>query len=737
MAPKNPQHKTTTKVGGDYIQIINPMGYLHNRELTNLPGQFLVPPSINVFIKNAEKVVSRNGHTLLGAKKTSTIGTNSSYEWNEISSGTGRSIRQRGTTLECYYDPLKQFIKIGTLPVTTKMNFTSWWSSTDGIDFLLGVQGSNIVSEWSGAIVPIASVTPASITKQKYLTGTDITFTNNGTDGLGAVIPSTISKPSGGFMATANFQPGDIIQPSGTVNNNTPYLIKTVSDTALVIDPTFQVVTEGAGASVVIQLQGGSTWANLRAHTTTGNGVTASSTSDRAFTSPAGKKYTYSGGESTGTLTGVSPDPTSDSSIVFGALMVQTVRTYVPSGLSGFAANTIFTIQNQVVYGSLTSRSVMGSKNTDFTDVSYTSPLRKPGEGFLITLDACPTAFAPGPYLSNIATPASFYISAAPDFWYRVIFYQQSLVDNSSVSQIYETTPCVRIPTGKNSAALSQDVIVPVKNSVMYASGDNTIEELGTLVRAAADSPKTRPISDPIKDDIESYNLTGMHGVYIHRTLWYTIPSLGLVLPFDFVNEYWQPPQTANISRLAIIEIGGVQTLCGHAANSDETYILFDGFFNIKSTQKYTDNSATFKWIAAFGYENYGSRFSLKRFDEMASELYIAPATIVHDDCALDYGGYTYIHNKVIDITKNPAIVFSPVGNAGEGQNPEGYTPAGSTTDFIPMLIKARVIQDCTPYDFFERQRVFWSDSLGGHAEILAYGENIQASEQLPTYLHQ
>lgn len=724
------QSKTLAKVAGDYVQIVNPSGYLHNREITNLPGQFLVPPSINVFIENGEKVVSRNGHTLLGAKKTSTIGTNSSYDWNEISSGDGRSIRQRGTILECYYGPTNSWIQIGTLSLVNKMSFASWWSATESIDFLLGVQGEGTISEWSGAIVPIASVTSSTITKQKYVTGSDIAFVNGGTDGAGNALPGSITKVSGGFVS-ANFQAGDILQPSGSISNNAPYLIKAVTNTALTIDAAYPVTNETAGPAVILQLQGGSTWSTSRAHS-----ANAGISSDRAF-NLNGKKYAYTGGENSGTLTGVSPDPSLDPAVVNGVLAVQTIRSYAPSALSGYAASVIFTVQNQLCVGSSLSRVILGSKNSDFTDFTFTTPLRKPGEGFSLTLDACPTGFAPGPYLANIASPASFYITAKPDFWYRVIFYQQSIVDNNSVSQIYETTPCIRIPTGKNSAAISQDVIIPIKNSVMYASRDNTIEELGTLVRAAADSPKTAPISDSIKKDIEAYDLTNSHGVYMNRTLWLTVPSLGYIIPFDFTNEYWQPPQTANVARLAVIEINGVETLCGHAANSDETYILFDGMFNDSSQQKYTDNGATIKWIAAYGYENYGSRFAEKRFDEMASELYIAPATIVHDDCYLDYGGFTYIHNKIIDLTKNPAMAFSPVGSAGEGENPEGYAPMGSTTDIIPVLIKARVIQDCTSYSFFERQRIFWSDSLGGHAEILAYGENIQGSEELPTYLHQ
>lgn len=742
---KVPQIKTVAKVGGDYVQTINPEGYLHNREITNLPGQFLVQGSINCFIKNAEKVVSRNGHTLLTPAQTSSIGCNGGFDWLKISSGPSRNIKQRGSILEVLYGT--NYIPIYTLPGTLSCSFETWWSSTELIDFLIFGQHSNQLFEWSGAVVPLGIVSTSSLTKQKYISGNDITFTNNGLDGSGNPIPDNISKPSGGFVSIANFQPGDIIVPSGTVNNNSPYLIKSLTDTVLVIDPNYNVTTEAAGAIVVIQLEGGSTWAAARAHT-----ANAGDVPDRAFNITANGmtvKYTYSGGETTGTLTGVSPSPIIQfptASASFGIVATQTVRTYstlkigntgAETTLTGYSIDIVWVVQNQIVLGSFKDQRVLISRTSDFTDYGYSTPLRLPGEGAVITLGACPTAFSQGPYTISLTAPSIFYISATPSSFYRVTFYQQSQTDVNGVSQIYETTPCQQIPSGTNSAAVSEDAIVDVKGGQVYVSFEPSIETLADITStSSAANPSIVPLSDAIKDDIESYDLTGIQGVYCNRALWYTIPEEGLIISYDYVNKYWQPPQTGNFSRLTLIEINGIITLCGHAADSNETYILFDGYFDVTAPQIYTDEMATIKWVAAFGYENYGSRFNLKRFDEMATELYITPSTIVHDDCYLDYGGSTHINNATINIIQNPQLAYSPVGNAGEGQEPEGYSPEGSTTDTIPTLIKARIISDCTFYDFFERQRVFWSDTLGGHAEVIAYGENIQASEELPTWLH-
>jgi len=745
--------KTTAKVGGDYVQIINPQGYLANREITNLPGQFLVRPSLNTFIKNAEKVMSRNGHTLLGPSKSSSIGCNGSYDWNEISSGSPRSLRQRGNTLEVFYagqwlalgftSPLNSALGVNTLPARTPCAFSNantWWSATELIDFLIFAQGGTELLEWSGAISVVAGVTSNTITKQKYLSGTDIAFVNNGVDGAGNTIPGAITKATGGFLSIANFQPGDLILPSGTTNNNTVYLVTSVTDTALTIDPSYTVTTETPLGTTVLELEGGSTWAAERAHDNN-----AGDANDRAFTID-GVKYIYTGGETTGTLTGVTPNPLLNSTpIAFGDIAIQTVRSYSTitvgatgstSSLADYSIDIVWCIQNQIVLGSFGDRRIFISKDGDFTDYSYTSPLRLPGEGATITLDASPTGFAKGPLTTSLTAASVFYVTAAPSRWYRITFYQQTQTDANGVSQLYETTPVQQIPTGTNSAAISQSSIVDVKNGEILISFEPAIDSLAAVVANAANT-KSEPISDPIKDDIEMYNLSGAHGVYIHRTLFYTLPAEGLIIPFDYVNGYWQPPQTGNFSRLAIIDIDGVQTLCGHAADSNETYILFTGFFDQRQIQVYTDNNATILATAAFGYENFGSRFTYKRFDEMATELYIAPATVVHDDCYLDYGGSTYVNRKEISVTANPNIAFQPVGNSGEGQTPEGYSPQGSTTDVIPVLIKCKVINDCSYYDFFERQRVFWTDTLGGHFEIIAYGENVMESPNLPTDIHQ
>jgi hypothetical protein len=697
-------NKTGGKQAGDYVQFLNVLGYVNNREITNLPGQFLVKGSQNVLIKNGEKVVTRPGYTLFGVAKTVNQGIHSSYDWNNISSGTARSLRQWGKNLEVAYN--NAFISLKTMPTSNHMEFTTWWNKTELIDVLLFVDSTAKVYDWSGAITTVAGVTSNTITKQGYLSGNTISFSFNGTG-----LPGTIIKSDGGFN-NAGFKAGDTIIVTGSNNNNTTLVIQSVTDTTIVVRPEYTLVNEVPlpTSTIIVQWPAG-TWAGQRFFT-----ANAGENNNRQVRINS-VDYTYTGGETTGTLTGVTPDPTQAViPITTGAVVAQSVRSYAPTTLQSMAINLISTMANLVFFGSTGSRVVNQSTKDDFTSFAWTNPLRIPGEGMTINLDSCPTAFIPG------QQDAQMYISGGTDDLYEIQYKQSTSNNGSGVSYITELVTTKKIKTATGSAARSQSAVVFIKNAVTYLSFEPTIDTLGHAVNVVIESPQTRPISDPIRDDLEAYNLTGAHGIYFRRNLYYTLPAENRLIIHDDVNGYWQPPQIIPISRLAIITINGVQTLCGHSSVSNETYILNNGT---------NDNGSKFKAVAALGYESFGSRFEYKQFDEAAVELYLSSSTIVHDDIYYDYKGGTDYRTFLID-GKDQGIVSGPIQDASEGSAPEGTNPEGSSSDPIDMLQKARQISQTSVIDFFERQRVFWSDSIDAQFAILAYGENTMMSENQP-----
>lgn len=707
---------TKTATGGEYLTELNPQGYINNREITNLPGRFLVKGSQNMFIKNSEKVVAAEGYQLLGAAKTVMGGCTSSYDW-KTNTASKLSLRSYNAELEVFYNATKSFLRLKNGWTSTAFRYTTWWDSDELLDILLMVNGTTKkVWSWSGGMTKIASSTwggsTGTITKQGYVTGSDISFLNNGVDGGGNTIPDTITKLSGGFLI-AGFVVGDKIVITGSASNNITVLITTVTDTTLTLDVSDVLTTEPAGGAIILRWLNAGTWEEQRFFSQNGG-----DNSDRRVVIGT-TELVYTSGETTGTIV-VTTDPTALA--LSGTIVMQAIRPYTPSGLDNFSPTLISTVGNQVYYGSTNSRVVLISKNTDFTDFSETSPLRKVGDGAELDLDSCPTAFIPG------QDDKAMYIGGGDDDIYQQTFVQTTTLDSNDVSLISETTPVKKFRTATGAAPQSQEAVVFIRNAVAFLSKEPTIDTLTHEANVVNSEAQALPISDPIKDDIEAYDLTGAHGIYFKRNLIYTLPGESKMIFFDMSNnnKYWQPPYTAPIGRLAIIEIDGVPTLCGHSSTCNETYTLLDGW---------NANGATMLKVAAFGYENYGDRFHAKVFDEMPVELYMTLSTIVHDRIFYDYKGATDIREFIIDPTEDPNIVFSPNITSALGSDALGQRVLGSTNDEIDPLAKIKVINMTTALDFYERQRVFFSDSKDARFEILAYAENTEMSENLPVFI--
>lgn len=677
----------------DYVQAINPQGYVNNREITNLPGQFLVKESQNCLIVNKEKVVSRMGYTLVGAAKTKNKGHNGSFDW-QTNSNVWRNLRfNLAGELEVYYQ--KQWYLLKTYRPGASAEFASWWDATELQDLMLLVTGDESIDSWGGGITKVASITDTTVTKQGYLNEATFAFNDNGADPDTIVLEGITDPTTQGFLI-AGFAAGDVIGVAGSTTNDGQYVIKSVTDDTITLFPDEELETEAAGANVTVAWLNNGTWSESR----------FLSTGDRKVLIN-GLEYSYTGGEDTGTLTGLVG--LEAGGISAGMLAFQAVGHTTPEAIDGFAADRIAVIYNYVFIGSTTSRVVYISSSSDYTDFSFDTP-RKTGQGFELTLDSATTAFD--------ASEDQMYISSGHADWYKVAF------NLSSTTSGAEDVTITKLKSTAGQAARSQACVVDVKNAVAYLSFEPTIDTLGNVEFIT--TTQSVPISDDIRNDLEQYDLTGAHGLYTKRNLYFTLPAEGILLIYDMRFQYWQPPQIIALGRLALIDVegDGNVVLCGHSSVSNETYRLFDG---------YNDNGATFKVVMAFGYENYGARFTYKQFDQLATELYMSTNTVVENEVRYDYKGATDIRSFAIDGSDEqgraePNVLGGPLGNA-----PLGSEPLGSVQEEFDDLSKYRLIDTTDVEDFFERQRVFTSESMDQRWEVIAYGENIELSDSLPT----
>lgn len=447
------------------------------------------------------------------------------------------------------------------------------------------------------------------------------------------------------------------------------------------------ITTFASATSNTITKQGSTTWAEERFLKSGTRQVTIE-----------GIVYTYTGGEGTDTLTGVTPDPTSGSHTA-GDLVYQTPVVVADSPASGFSNDIVGTLRNQLYVGDYDRRDIYVSKNDDWSDFTFSTP-RLPGEGAIVTADSTPVAFAPQEEAMYIATK---------DGWFETQFTLSSDLTNESLI-------IKRLKASRGKGAYAQQSVAKAGNDIAYFTNDRTIDLLGRVEEI--DTPQSVPISDVIKDELLSYDVTvAPHIRYHDNNLYVAFPSEGKMLIYDFENRYWNPPQLLPIRRIAIID----NELYGHSSQVTESYRLFD-------PDVFSDNGNPIDARAAFAYRNYGLRAWKKVHDEWYTEIYKTPGTTVTLTLKYDFGGYTSILDKSIG-NMEERFVFATESDGSLGKWPLGSQPLGSITDSVMDLEKVRVIHQYDAIDYYEIQTVYSSDDVDQRWALLATGGNVRASQ--------
>lgn len=589
----------------EFKLVSNFTGYVTKKDRTNTSIRNLVTGSQNVLINDGEKVESRLGFELLGAANASGNPIRSSFVWN-TSTGTELPLRLFDDELEAFLGTIDGVtvdawtrIRDG-FSVTSLIQFTTFWDTTEALDELLFVDGTSNIFEWSGGVTSVASSTTTTITKNT---------TDNAT------------------WAESRFLIGGIRQ-----------------------------VTIG------------------------------------------GTVFTYTGGEGTDTLTGVTPDA---SGIAANAIAIQTVRVNANSAITGlpnaFANDLISELNNQIYVGSLVSREVFISKNTTFLDFSFASP-RVPGEGALLTLSNVAVGFVP--------QEQQMYITAGKDDWYQTSFTLSS--DN-----LAEALNIQRLKTAPRQAAQEQDLIAKIKNDVVIVTNEPTLDSLGRIVEVTV-TPQQKSISDPIKPDFDAEDFTNGDVQFFRNRLYIASPVNSKLYTYDLQKGYWFPPHILPIRKLAII--GG--ELHFHSNTTAETYKLFVGN---------TDNDNPIDFRAKFAYRNYGDRSSLKNFDEYFSELYLTPNTKLTLRLDYDFQGSSGTQEFTLD-GSDETFRFASPDDASLGKKGLGQAGLGSSPVALDDMPKFRQIVTMRATDFYEIQTTYETTVDGAAFQILAHGAAVRSA---------
>ena len=687
------------------------LGYRNREDITNLPPGVLIEGSRNVFTNVSERIQIRKGYALDGPTSSVLAPILASHDWLKANNEEGHL--RAGDLTTAGNDGKLQYRYVDSLGAvtwrdlltgltSTSFNFTNFWNTTEQEWDVLFVNGASQIQSWNGSVATLASV-----------------------DNTAGHIASVASAPTAGG---SGYTAGDVLTittggTGGTVTVltvNGSGVVQTLSLTSVgsgYVAGTGKATSGGTGTGATINITNvGDGQITVSGTTTIGQLGFRSSANTRIVINGTIYSYTYVFNES---FIGISPNATGEA---IGSVIHQDVVTVLNSSMtsisSTFKNGLIRTLNNQVFVGALNSPTVYISKVNSYTDYSFSAGARIQGEGGLLVLDANCIAFDPQ---ENF-----MYISAGQDLWYNVSFSLQT----STVGVTYESVSALPLKTGRRQAAMSQAFVSHMKNNIIVATQETTIDTFGRVETSLA-TPQQTNISDPIKLDIDSYDFTDGSIFYFRYNLYVAVPKEGLVLVYNLATGSWESPQTLPVSRFYIVN----GELYGHSYQTSESYKLFTGY----ADRVYTGFAGyPIDAVMKFSYENYGSRSTLKSANYLYAEGYISPNTTIIATITYELDGCAT--TKTFEINgSDTQIVCIPRDAGSLGKSSLGKQKLGGSgsTSIQNLPPKFRAEKSFNNTDFFECSVSFEVLGVDNRMEILAWGLNAMPSSQNPISIRQ
>jgi len=468
---------------------------------------------------------------------------------------------------------------------------------------------------------------------------------------------------------------------------------------------------------------------------TTSNSITKTGTTSWAevgFSTTSGQKtvvingttYTYTGGETTTTLTSVTPDPTGEAN---GSTVLQSVFTNSNSPATNFLSDFIKVINNQVYVGSYTSRLIYMSDNADFTDYTVPSPQLSGSPG-LFVLDN--TAKGIG------VRQGKAHVGFGQNGWAVISF---EIVSNDNVLTRVNTIDIK--PISLLQAPLAHEFIDNIGDNLIYLAQDQQLRSFGDFNNLFGVGYPS--LSQEVATELSEETFTGGGLKSIGEYIYITAPNSGKVylrqertsidIEGNIVAErLWHSPFIWNAT--FIDQASGVVIAFSNA--NPQIYQVWDtGQWHDDSP---ADEALPYSCIMALGYRGESRRQGLWVFDKTFTEGYMTLGTPLNLLINYNYQGSTGAINMPINSVAKPAFLFeSPIASLGEASlGDESLGDQISSDINQETLAKFKVINSVSIVNCFEWQPVFYSDTVDAQWEILAVATNAEvALEQDATFI--
>lgn len=711
------------------------LGYVTAPDPSNIDKRLLVAGSQNTLIDYQKKVRMRAGYTRLGAENTALTNIRNAWTWKN-SKGDQLAQRFYDDELEVYLGtvddyPINAWTRVKDSWSASEMlrsciqkdGSGGWYDSSEKMDLQIMVNGDANLYEWNGAVA-VASVISSLVITEAGDAGNMMSswsFSNlNATNSNAGILYWELST-AGGTTHTVN-----IYKDSAGLN--------LVASGTIVGDGTCTLTAQnGSGLSgSVVVVYGGHDDNTISANTLTcsytltkrGTNTFAQNrfytTRNKSFVNiRTGAVYSYSGGESTTSLTGVIP-ATGTIDILDNDILIQSVVTQTNKPASSRTNHFIGSLNNQIAIGSEDDNLCYISKDTDYTNFAFNGTTRVPGEGVVLTLD--------NPVRAIAILNAKFAIFAGLSS-----VYQPSYSQITVSTTLYETVKVEKTELGVNQGPLNQEVVVPVGNALAYLSNEVALRIITNPSNLIGFN--TRSFSNPIKPDFDAENWANAFGFWYKNILFYTAPANSKMYMLNFIEDadgvlrrFWNPPQIFPVGALSVIDSGDGPLLHGHSNIQPESYLLFDGQSDGLYSDIDAENKLAIHAIAAFAYNNFGDRARLKNFDEYYVEGEITPSTI---DLKLtlnyEFGGAAQVLEKTIDGSDDTILEgTSGINSLGQASTP--VQPLGGLLNSPDDAMKFRTKFEIAKEDFHEIQEVFETNAADRFWSIISRGMNVQLS---------
>ncbi len=425
----------------------------------------------------------------------------------------------------------------------------------------------------------------------------------------------------------------------------------------------------------------------------------------------------------TTTLYGVTPDP---SGISAGTAVIQSVIIISFKNDLGFSdaftPNLIGTLDQRVFLGTaaksggaLARGQILISRINDYTSYVENTTYGDVGDPFEVDLTSAPTAF--------VVQEQQMYVAAGTDEWYLIQF-------TLSADLLKESVSINRLNTTALQAAQSQAAVNKIANSIVFLSFEPNIRSFGRVPNVLANNaPQMSDLSFTIINDMNQYDFTNAALFYYRKFVYVAVPAEGLVLIYNMTDEhnpYWEAPQILPISRFSII--GG--QLYGHSSLVSETYKLFTGTAD-RVTPTSTGNPIQAIW--RFSYEQYGSRFDLKRATKAYVEGYISSGAVLNHYLTYELDGCKTVKTFTLDGDNTQFVCIEepsgPLGKESLGKVKLGGDQFDSLNNLPP---KFHWFPTFSNTDFYEVSPSFSCLEPNAQVELIAFGLATAPSTQIP-----